>query len=50
MLVGQMGGILLVIGMNTFGMMLGMYLFVGFSVINIVLAMLMEESKMIQVA
>jgi len=50
MLVGQMGGVLLVVGMNAFGMMLGMYLFVGFSVINIVLAMMMEESKMIQIA
>lgn len=50
MLVGQTGGILLVFGINAFGIMPSVYLFIAFSIINVILCLLMEESKMIQVA
>jgi len=47
-LVGQMSGILFVIGMNSVGMMPGMYAFIGLSVLCLILALLLKESKLIQ--
>jgi len=48
MLAGQIGGVIFVIGMNSLGMIPSMYLFVGFSLIVLILCLFMKESKMIQ--
>ena len=48
MLAGQVGGILFVLGMNEFGMIPSMYVFIIFSLFNTILFLLMQESKMIQ--
>lgn len=48
MLAGQTGGIIFVIGMNAIGMMPGLYLFIGFSLVIVFLALQLKESKMIQ--
>ena len=48
MLAGQVGGILFVLGMNEFGMIPSMYVFIIFSLFNTILFLLMRESKMIQ--
>lgn len=48
MLAGQIGGIIFVIGMNSFGMIPSLYVFIGFSLFNLVLCLLMKESKLIQ--
>ncbi len=48
MLMGQIGGILFVVGMNSFGMINGMYAFIVFFFINLTLCLLMKESKMIR--
>ncbi len=49
MLAGQIGGVIFVVGMNSLGMMPAMYLFVGFSLVNLFLCLKMKESEMIQV-
>jgi len=48
MLAGQIGGILFVIGMNGLGMVPSMVVFILFSFVNVILFLLMRESKMIQ--
>ncbi len=50
MLAGQIGGGIFVVGMNGIGMMPAMYLFVGFSFLFLILCLMMNESKMIQVS
>jgi len=48
MLAGQTGGILFVIGLNSLGMISGMYVFILFSFVMLALVFLMKESKLIQ--
>ena len=46
--VGQISGILFIIGMNSFGMIQSMMVFIAFAVVNIGLTFLIKESSMIQ--
>ncbi|MBC8184873.1 hypothetical protein H8E88_27595 [candidate division KSB1 bacterium] len=48
--VGQISGILFIVGMNSFGMIFSLMIFIIFALINIVLSLLIKESKMIQTA
>jgi len=48
LLMGQISGIIFIIGMNIFGMISFMITFVVLAVINIILSLLLNESKLIQ--
>ncbi len=47
LLVGQISGILFIVGMNAFGMIQSMAVFVGLAVVTIILSLKLNESKMI---
>ena len=48
LLVGQISGILFILGMNAAGMIVSLYVFVGLAFITILLTLMLRESKMIQ--
>lgn len=48
LLIGQISGILFIVGMNIIGMMVSMIIFVGLSGVAILLAVFLEESRMIK--
>ncbi len=45
---GQISGILFIVGMNSFGMIFSLMIFIIFALINIVISLLIKESEMIQ--
>jgi sugar phosphate permease len=45
---GQVSGIIFVIGMNTIGMITGMYIFIAMALINIILSLMLKESPMMK--
>lgn len=47
LLVGQISGILFILGMNTFGIIESMIVFVGMAVVTIFISLMLHESKMI---
>ena len=48
LLVGQISGIIFIFGMNRIGMIPFLFVYVGFSIVGIILSALLEESPMIQ--
>jgi MFS family permease len=50
LLVGQISGILFIVGMNVMGMIPSLYIFVGLAIITIILSSLLKESDKIQIA
>ncbi len=48
LLVGQISGILFIFGMNRIGMIPSLVVFVGFSIIGVILSVMLRESPMIQ--
>jgi MFS family permease len=48
LLVGQISGILFIFGMHRIGMIPSLFVFVGFSIVGIILSAMIKESPMIQ--
>ena len=48
LLAGQISGILFIIGMNRFGMIPFLIIFLGFSIVGIILSVMLKESPLIQ--
>jgi len=48
LLVGQISGIIFIFGMNRIGMIPFLFVFVGFSIVGIILSAMLDESSMIQ--
>lgn len=49
LLAGQFSGILFIIGMNSFGMIPSLLVFIGFACVNVFLSWILNESKMVRV-
>jgi len=47
--VGQVSGIIFIFGMNSFGMIVSLIVFVFLSLINVILSLLLKESEMIKI-
>ena len=48
LLAGQISGILFIVGMNRFGMIPFLIIFLGFSIVGIILSVMLKESSLIQ--
>ena len=48
LLAGQISGIIFIFGMNRIGMIPSMFIFIGFSIIGIIISAMLKESPMIQ--